>query len=361
MRSRVIFMKQTHGKGHAQGLLKEELFRVLVDHSPRPLLITDDHVDIEYVNPAWEKQFGYKLREVRGKNPKILQSGKTPREVYVKMRKALHAGKVFRSDQVVDRRKNGTFFNLKTTIFPVRSGGKLHYVQVLDDITQGKRVEKLRKLFLRTAAHDIRSPLQILRLMSETIYKSAHRRETIHDMQEEISRVDHLTRTLLNTSLFESGKMRLNVGNVDLNALVTQAIHAAASKGRTITFHNSGKVIVRGDPDRISEVLTNLIENAIKYSRKNTPIAVSVVQKGERIITSVRDRGIGIAAGQQKKIFAANYRTKPGGDVPGTGLGLYIAKKIVKAHRGNISVDSKVGKGSTFSFSLPVGRGINVK
>ena len=348
-------------EGYGPGILGEELFKILADRSPQPLLIVNEKIEIEYVNAAWEKQFGYALSDVRGKNPRVLHSGRTPPEVYQKMWKKLRLGKIFQSDEIVDRRKNGSHFNLLTTVFPMKSSGRLHFVQILDDITRRKRVEKLRKLFLRTAAHDIRSPLQILRLMTESLGQPVQSEENIHDMQTEISRVDRLTQTLLDASLFETGKMRLNLGSVDLSALVTQAIHAAAAKGRSIQFNDHGKMVVHVDPDRISQVIRNLIENAIKYSPKQRDIVVSMTKKNNRVITSIRDRGNGIPASQQKKIFNAFYRIKSASAVAGSGLGLYIVKQIVQAHHGKISVDSKVGKGSTFSFTLPLAAEKNVR
>lgn len=126
--------------------------RLLADVSEQPLLIADEHVEIRYVNKAWEEQFGYSFEEVRGQNPRMLQSGKTPREVYTRMWEALRAGTMFQSDEVVDTRKDGTFFNLLTTIFPVKREGKVFYIQVLADITERKRVEALKRHFVKTAS-----------------------------------------------------------------------------------------------------------------------------------------------------------------------------------------------------------------
>jgi len=122
--------------------------RMLADASSQPVLVANQEVEIEYVNAAWEEQFGYSLEEVKGENPRILQSGKTPREVYERMWKALKAETMFQSDEPIDKRKDGTFFNLLTTIFPVRRGGRIYYIQILDDITEKKRAEKLRKNFM---------------------------------------------------------------------------------------------------------------------------------------------------------------------------------------------------------------------
>lgn len=127
--------------------------RLMTDASEEPMLIANERVEIVYVNEAWEKQFGYSLKEVRGENPRILQSGKTPREVYQRMWAALKAGTMFQTDEVIDKRKDGSFFNLLTTIFPLKRGGVIFYIQILADITERKRIEVLRRHIVKTAVN----------------------------------------------------------------------------------------------------------------------------------------------------------------------------------------------------------------
>ncbi len=125
-----------------------EFFRTLADASSQPILITNERKEIEYVNAAWEKQFGYALDEIRGENPRIFQSEKTPRATYERMQEALATEKMFQSDEIVDKRKDGSLFNLLTTIFPVRRDNFLFYIQILDDITAKKKAESLARKFL---------------------------------------------------------------------------------------------------------------------------------------------------------------------------------------------------------------------
>lgn len=126
------------------------LFRMFAETAAHPILIADENVEIQHVNDAWEKQFGYGIDEVRGQNPKMLQSGKTPREVYERMWKALGAGTMFQSGEIIDKRKDGTFFTLLTTIFPVHHEGRLYYIQILVDSAERKRAESLREDLIRT-------------------------------------------------------------------------------------------------------------------------------------------------------------------------------------------------------------------
>lgn len=127
------------------------LFRMLADAASQPVLVANERTDIEYVNTAWQQQFGYSLREVKDKNPRIFKSGQTSPDVYVRMWEALSKGKMFQSDEIIDKRKDGSFFNLLTTIFPVKHNGHTMYIQILDEITERKRVGELRKGFIGIA------------------------------------------------------------------------------------------------------------------------------------------------------------------------------------------------------------------
>jgi PAS domain S-box-containing protein len=126
------------------------VLRSIADTSPQPVLITNSDVEILYVNTIWEKQFGYSLDEIRGKNPRVFRSGKTPNSVYVDMWKALETGGFFQSDAITDKRKDGTHFNLMTTIFPLKYGNRTYYVQILDEINKSKHTNDLRSKFLQS-------------------------------------------------------------------------------------------------------------------------------------------------------------------------------------------------------------------
>lgn len=121
--------KRRHSKGRSSAL---GIFRALADSSLQPVLVTNDGAEIMYVNAAWEQTLGYTLQEVAGKNPRILQSGKTPRTVYEKMWKLLKAGKMFQTDEVVNKKKDGTLCHLTATIFRVEHEGVALYVQIFD-------------------------------------------------------------------------------------------------------------------------------------------------------------------------------------------------------------------------------------
>ena len=133
----------------AQEAHGRELFRSLADASAQPVLVANHAAEIEYVNAPWEAQFGYALPEVRGKNPRIFKSGKTPEAVYERMWSSLNRGNLFQSDEIVDVRKDGSEFTLLTTIFPLHFAGQRYFVQILDDLEAQPRVERLQREVVR--------------------------------------------------------------------------------------------------------------------------------------------------------------------------------------------------------------------
>jgi PAS domain S-box-containing protein len=171
------------------------LFHVLADNLPQPTLITNEQVEIQYVNNAWERQFGYSLAEVCGKNPRIVQSGKTPREIYDQLWKALEEGRSFQTDEVINKRKDGTFVNLLTTIFPVRREGKLYYVQILYDITEHKHADSMRQHFMRDASEDIQPHLATIRTLL-----TKHTKKISPAIENEIRNLEDIANQLLDSS-----------------------------------------------------------------------------------------------------------------------------------------------------------------
>jgi signal transduction histidine kinase len=198
-----------------------------------------------------------------------------------------------------------------------------------------------------------------LRLMSELATQAEPIDDTLRDMQAEILRMDHLTKMLLDVSQFDAGRVRLDRKLFDLAEVVANAAGARHAHQGTVAFRKEHPILVQGDPGRIGQVLTNLIENALKYSDSREPILVSVRKNGNRVITSVSDKGRGIPKEELPKLFDPFFRTQAAAQssVTGAGLGLYIVKEIVRAHRGRVWVESEEGIGTTFSFSLPVGGG----
>lgn len=351
-----------------QRSLKAELqFPQLIDDSPDPMLITNTEGEIYYVNPAWEKLTGYTLKEVLGTNPRFLGSGKTSINIYKKMWRTLEKGKTFSSREIIDKKKSGKEYQIHSTFFPVRKKGKnLFYVQMLHDITQQKALEQHKDAFIGIASHELKTPITSLSVYSQLLEKRLHAKIDekdmyfVRNMKAQIARLNSLIDDLLNVSRIDSGKLDLRLEKIDLNELVKKIV---IDFQYTIDHHElvregivSGKVLADGH--RIEQVLINLLTNAIKYSPQADKVIVRLACDKKNAIVTVQDFGMGIGRKDLPHIFERFYRTKgkEEGRVRGFGLGLYISAQIMKKHKGKIWVESKKGKGSSFSFSLPLVR-----
>jgi two-component system, OmpR family, sensor histidine kinase MtrB len=218
--------------------------------------------------------------------------------------------------------------------------------------------------FLAGVAHDLRNPLGALR-MSASILSSDRTLspDQVSNLASIINRqvlaLDRMVGDLLDTSHIEAGHLELRITECDLRSVAQDAFDlfslASQEHQLTLTLPDS-PVVVRCDPLRIQQVLNNLISNAIKYSPPQTKIELKLEEDEQRVRVEVSDEGVGISPDELAYIFEPFRRTKTAKDeVPGVGLGLSVAQRIVRAHGGRIHVESQVGKGSTFRVELPGG------
>jgi PAS domain S-box-containing protein len=243
------------------------------------------------------------------------------------------------------------------------------FLCTLRDISESKKLEKLKSDFLANVSHELRSPLTIIYGYSQILERTLKDEEllyyaaAIHDESRHLTR---LVEDLLDFSRIESGRLRLNLEWCDLSQVIleTVKVYEGYSPRHAIRLNLSlNSLPIRADPARIRQVLTNLINNAIKYSPEGSPIELTLTTeissdtgRMERMArVGVRDEGPGIAPEHHQRIFERFYRVNPssaGGE--GVGLGLAISKAIVEGHGGKIWVESEPGKGSTFYFTLPM-------
>lgn len=226
-----------------------------------------------------------------------------------------------------------------------------------------ERAEKLRQNMVADVAHELRTPLSNLRGYLEALHDGVIKPDakTIRSLGEEAALLSRLVDDLQELSLAEAGKLKLNCQTEDIAALINQTVKAgqgqAAAKGVSVTVDLPGKLPpVDIDSHRISQVLRNLLENAIAHTAKEGSVIVAAKQQGKWLKISVTDTGEGIPAQDLPNIFERFYRVDKSRAraTGGSGLGLTIAKRLVEAHGGKIEARSKLGKGSRFSFTIPV-------
>jgi len=228
-----------------------------------------------------------------------------------------------------------------------------------------REVIQMREDFIANASHQLRTPITSLQgylelLVKDRVPDPVIRTEFIARAYEDTKRLAVLVNDLLDSFRWESGFFQVTLENIDLCDLLQNSLEAvkglAQSKNISLELTLPQKsLLIKADPHLLEQVLTNLLSNAIKFSEKDRPILLDAKKKEDHITVSVTDQGPGISAEDQAKLFAKFYQ----GDTAakragvGSGLGIYIAKKIVEAHGGQINVESEIGKGTTFSFTIP--------
>ncbi len=239
-------------------------------------------------------------------------------------------------------------------------------IEQLGETEAERKGERLKSALLDSIAHDFRTPLTSIKASVTSMLASANldpaqRRELLTIINEECDRLNHLVEEAAEMAKLEAGEFELHFTPTPIEEIIQAALtHLKGSlAGRVVNVRVSpGLPAVRADRDRSKEVLAHLVDNANLYSPKDQPITISAELTGNYVSTSVADSGPGIDSFEQGMIFDKFYRGKDQRYVVrGTGMGLPIAKAIVAAHQGTISVTSQLGHGSVFSFTLPVDQG----
>jgi two-component system phosphate regulon sensor histidine kinase PhoR len=246
------------------------------------------------------------------------------------------------------------------TVAPMPGGAVL----VLHDVSDMERLEKTRRDFIANVSHELRTPLTSITGYTETLLESGAARdastgEFLEVIRRNATRMTRLTEDLLKLARVESGEWKLECQNVPAEALLQEAraiFHRLAEQhGKQLILESSSPLPVVADKEAIQQVFANLIENACKYAPAGTQIALGVDEQAEHLEFYVRDSGPGIAAEHHRRLFERFYRVDKdrSREAGGTGLGLAIVKHIVLNHGGSVRVESELGHGAAFFFSLP--------
>jgi PAS domain S-box-containing protein len=232
------------------------------------------------------------------------------------------------------------------------------------DMTRLREADELKNTFISIISHELKTPVALIKGYAGTLRREDARWDaaTVRDsaavIEEEGDHLTELIDNLLDASRLQASGIKLNIGDVALDQLARHMVEKysveAAQHPIELSFPK-GFPTVPGDSTRLENVLSNLINNAIKYSPAGAPIGLSGRVTPQEVIVSVADRGIGIPLDEQGRIFERFYRVDDqlSRQTQGSGLGLYLAKAIIDAHRGRIWVESTLGKGAAFSFALP--------
>ncbi|AGT33072.1 alkaline phosphatase [Geobacillus genomosp. 3] len=237
-------------------------------------------------------------------------------------------------------------------------------VVVFHDITELKRLEQVRKDFVANVSHELKTPVTSIRGFAETLLDGAMKDEEALEhfltiILKESERLQTLVEELLDLSKIEQHGFQLQLDDVDVAEVVAGAVavfrQKAEEKQIDLRAEVSTRPVIRGDANRLKQILLNLLANAIAYTPEHGRVTVEVEETGQEVLIRVRDTGIGIEENEIPRIFERFYRIDKARsrDSGGTGLGLSIVKHLVEAHHGHITVASKVGRGTVFTIHFP--------
>lgn len=332
------------------------------------VIVTDPAGIVEYVNPGWVKLNGYQFEEVLGKPAGFLQNDENRPHTRIELHTAVQSGTPWQGE-IVNRRKDGTTYDAMVSVTPILNDQDrpISLVGVQHDISALKEIDRLKSQFVSDVSHELRTPLTNIRLYVDLLSqfenpgRSANYLETLN---RESDRLAHLIDDLLSLSRLESGATEFQAEPVDINQLL-RALYddrrtLASTRGLELEMITDEDLpVASGDSRLLSQILTNLLTNAMNYTPQGGCIRIysRAHRENGRIWTtaSIEDTGLGISEDELDLIFQRFFRGRASHSTgaPGTGLGLAICSEIADLHRGHISVESRLGEGSTFTLWLP--------
>ncbi len=344
---------------------REEHFRILADSMPQFVWTSDENGLLDYFNQALISFAGIASEDLMNNGWLQIVHPEDREANSMKWKESMLHGTDFLFEHRF-RRNDGEYHWQLSRAVPVRKedGSIRMWIGTSTNVQEMKEQERERDYFIGVASHEFRNPLHVLKGYLEMLLED-HAEGTdevmskaLRSMDRQVNNLTALTNDLLDLSKLRSGAFELQTGKFDLDVMVAAImgdLQIAQPKAK-LELTRSTPVTVQGDRVRIVQVFTNLLSNALKYSPVGSPVEVELFVEGAFAVVKVRDHGIGIGKAAQERVFDRFYRVtgKDEQRFEGFGIGLYLAADIMRLHNGSIGVESELGKGSTFHFTLPL-------
>jgi PAS domain S-box-containing protein len=343
-------------------------FRTIFEESPYGSKIINADLQILRVNKALLSLLGYNEEELlQGSitdfsHPDYIDRWQAlQRELWTEQHSSISMDTC-----LLKKDKSAIWCHVSSILF--KDNGETFGYTIVEDISVRKELEKIRAgaeakkdEFISLVSHELKTPITTIKafngLLERSVSPDARYYGFIKRSRHSIERLERLVEDLLDVTRINAGKMDLNYHSFDFNELLEESIEGlqVIHPSHRIILERSVPVSYTGDRLRLEQVIINLITNAVKYSPKASEVIVRLVVTDQNITVFVQDFGIGIAQKDIKNLFDRFYRVDNSTTTyQGLGLGLYIASAIIKRHGGERGIESQLGKGSTFWFSLPV-------
>lgn len=358
---------------HLERTLKDfEQIKYALDQSAI-VAITDRKGRIEYANDRFIEISKYNRSDLIGKTHRIINSQYHPRDFFRSIWKTIGSGKVWHGE-IKNRTKDGKYYWVDTTITPLlgHDGRPERFIAIRFDITRRKELEEQKDDFISIASHELKTPITSIKAFTQILdrklasHKDKKLTGILDHMNKQVENLTYLVNDLLDVSEIQAGRLLIRKERCDLTGIIKEVVsdvEATISSGTSgnrprIIVESDKKIEVMADRYRIGQVLNNLLINAVKFSASSKKICIKCGKKGNEIIVSVRDFGIGIPADKLTRIFekyySINMKKEKKSVYSSLGLGLHISSEIIKQHGGKIWAKSIEKKGSVFCFSLPL-------
>lgn len=339
-------------------------FKTLVEKSSEGIITVSASGQITYCSPSIQNIIGYTDQEFKALPPWHLLHEDEALEVKEQYyRFAAHPGRHITMLHRM-KHKNGEYIWVESSVTNLLGEQPINAVVTnFTDVSDRILNDKLREDFISIASHELKTPLTSLKAYTQVLqhrFKDTTDETSfniINKIDIQITKVIHMVTNLLDVTSLQQKRLNLTIGLFNFNTLVLdvlELLHPASKKHEFITqLADVGEIY--GDKERLTQVITNLVSNAIKYSPDAESVSISSKVENGSVILSVYDKGIGIAKKDHQRIFARFFRVDNAKEqFQGLGLGLYICAQIIEHHGGEIGVLSEEGRGSTFWFSLPL-------
>jgi two-component system phosphate regulon sensor histidine kinase PhoR len=340
---------------------REELLQTFESLTAGLILISPD-ARISQINATARTIFSAE-QDVVGKSAWEVLQMDSLKAVFEQANKGMEVGKIDFSVNIAGVERT---YEVQAALVRSEEGKDLGVVAIFMDITELRNVDKMKSSFVAMASHELRTPLTAVKgfvstLLMDDGFSADERREFYSIIDQECDRLTRLINDLLNTARIEAGQsLKPDYRNVDLNVLLEKVVliqQQTTSRHRIVEDNPDPLPQIVADLDKLDQVLTNLLNNAIKYSPNGGTITVHGKVDGDHVLLGVQDEGLGLAPDQLTRVFERFHRVNNEDNrrIYGTGLGLYLVKHLVeRVHLGKIWVESQLGAGSTFWVRIPI-------
>ncbi|HEX5394811.1 MAG TPA: PAS domain-containing sensor histidine kinase [Candidatus Saccharimonadales bacterium] len=363
------FLEEYTSRLEAQVARESRFYRMMADAMPQIVWTADVNGKADYFNKRWFEFTGLTEAESLHSGWLSIVHAEDLKRVNNAWSTSIKNGSPYEIEARLKERQKGSYKWFLVRALPGSEGGKkiIKWFGTCTDIDEHKKNQANKDEFIAITSHELKTPLTSIKAFNQVVemqLKKIHHSDALditEKMSLQIDRLNDLINDLLDISLLDTGKLKLNKTRFDFDEFVFSAVENM----RLINpnYHlkiqgRSGKKIF-ADRSRLEQVIINLVSNAIKYSPDSKKVLINLDKDSSNVYAHIKDYGIGIAKADQAKIFERFYRVeRPLPEAAsGFGLGLYIANEVLSKQKGRLWVESNLGKGSTFSFTLPAIKG----